>query len=111
MEADSAHGNIERELKRRLTANSRVPMPSAAMEAIANAIRSGYETHKMYAEDRYDCEEVYEQLMGNKSVPQIMKVRGISFTRVCKIRYSSVIQTEFYSIVRTTTPVQTPKSE
>ena len=54
MEADSAHGNIERELKRRLTANSRLHTPSAAMEAIGRAIRAGYETHELCAEDRYD---------------------------------------------------------
>ena len=82
METDSAHGNIERELKRRLTANSRLHTPSAAMEAIGSAIRAGYVTDELCAEDWYDWKDVHAQLMGNKSVPSMMKVRGISFTKV-----------------------------
>ena len=57
-----------------------------AMAAIAKAIRAGYEIHKMCAEDRYDWKDVHEQLMGNKSVSSIAKVRGISFTKVSQIR-------------------------
>ena len=82
MEADSVHGNIEREFKRRLTPTARIHTPSAAMDVISHACSIGYEVEELSADLRQDWKAIHRQLMGTRGVPSMMQVRAISFTKV-----------------------------
>lgn len=83
MEADSIHGNIEREIKRRLTPKTNIHTPDDANEVIWHATAQGYEVKEKTAEDVMDWKNVHSHLMGKRGVPSMMKVRAMSFTQVC----------------------------